>query len=369
MATILVIEDEQTVRESIVDVLGLEGFQVLEAANGRSGLDLAQQHLPDLVLCDVQMPDMTGYEVLTQLHHTPTTATIPFVFLTARSTKADIRQGMELGADDYLTKPCSADELLRAIATRLDKHSVIQSHTQQQLDALRSSIALSIPHELRTPITSILSSVELLRLYATSGDSFKLLEIADGIQSSTNRLYQLIQRFLLYTQLELGSRDPSRLERFRCLLLDYPTHFIESVAIRVAEQSERRKDLVLQVEGGAIAISEVYLRHLLEELIDNAFKFSNPGTPVQVRSVAGTYWTLEISNQGRGMTAEQIASIGAYFQFERKFYEQQGVGLGLVIARLLAELHEGSLEIRSIPEVTTTVRVQLPGYQTAIQED
>lgn len=121
MKKILVIEDEELLRANTVQILELEDFITIEANNGWIGIKLAQEHLPDLILCDVMMPGVDGYGVLAALRQNPATATIPFIFTTAKASKADLRQGMNLGADDYLTKPITADELLSAISTRLEK--------------------------------------------------------------------------------------------------------------------------------------------------------------------------------------------------------------------------------------------------------
>ncbi len=123
MTKILVIEDEELVRENILDLLEAENFETLAAANGKIGLDLAVSEVPDVILCDLMMPNIDGYEVLKLLNSQAITATIPFIFLTARTAKADVRQGMELGADDYLTKPFTRSELLNAIMSRLEKQT------------------------------------------------------------------------------------------------------------------------------------------------------------------------------------------------------------------------------------------------------
>jgi len=121
MTKILVIEDEETVRENILELLDAEGFEALSAENGRIGLDLAQQQLPDLILCDVRMPELDGYGVLTALRSEAETATIPFMFLTAKAAKTDLSYGLELGANAYITKPFTLTELLEAIAAQIEK--------------------------------------------------------------------------------------------------------------------------------------------------------------------------------------------------------------------------------------------------------
>ena len=123
MKTILVIEDQPDMRENLVTILRMEGFVALEAPNGRSGLSIALEEKPDLILCDVMMPLLDGHEVLAALRKSPSISGTPFIFLTARGEKQDLRQGMNLGADDYLTKPVAADELLSAIDARLARET------------------------------------------------------------------------------------------------------------------------------------------------------------------------------------------------------------------------------------------------------
>lgn len=123
---ILVIEDDTTTRNIFIDGLQAEGFDTIGAHNGATGIQLAQEHSPDLIICDIMMPDMDGYAVLTALRQEPITAIIPFIFLTGSNTPEDVRKGMELGADDYLSKPSTVEQLLRAIATRLEKQTQIR---------------------------------------------------------------------------------------------------------------------------------------------------------------------------------------------------------------------------------------------------
>ncbi|RZM82177.1 response regulator transcription factor [Leptolyngbya iicbica] len=132
MNTVLVIEDEQQTRNIFVKCLTFEGFKAYGASNGSEGIQLAQKCHPDLVVCDIMMPDMDGYSVLSTLRRSPLTAAIPLIFLTAKVTMADLRRGMELGADDYLTKPCTVEQFLSAITSRLKRHAEIATAIQSQ---------------------------------------------------------------------------------------------------------------------------------------------------------------------------------------------------------------------------------------------
>ncbi|MBD2424695.1 response regulator [Phormidium sp. FACHB-1136] len=142
--TILVIEDEVQTRNIFLRCLEFEGFQAVGASDGTTGVAMAQQHQPDLVVCDIMMPDMDGYAVLSTLRKVPQTAGIPLIFLTAKVAMADLRRGMDLGADDYLTKPCTVEQFLAAINTRL--------HRQEQLSALLNAGKTSPPGQLNTPL-------------------------------------------------------------------------------------------------------------------------------------------------------------------------------------------------------------------------
>lgn len=123
---ILVIEDSATIRNLFLECLKAKGFYAIGAKDGLSGVHLVQEQLPDLITCDILMPELDGYGVLSILRQDPISSTIPFIFVTAITTRTDVRKGMELGADDYITKPCTVDELLRAIATQLKKQTVLR---------------------------------------------------------------------------------------------------------------------------------------------------------------------------------------------------------------------------------------------------
>lgn len=125
--TILIIEDEAQTRRVFLNSLSFEGFGALGASCGAEGVELAQTQQPDLVVCDIMMPDMDGYQVLSTLRQSAQTANIPFIFLTAKATMAELRTGMNLGADDYLTKPCTVGVFLDAIATRLQRHADLRT--------------------------------------------------------------------------------------------------------------------------------------------------------------------------------------------------------------------------------------------------
>ncbi|AFZ19118.1 hybrid sensor histidine kinase/response regulator [Allocoleopsis franciscana] len=362
MTKILVIEDEDDIRESLEDILTAENFEVITAENGRIGMQLAQENVPDLIICDIMMPDLDGYGVVEQLRQSPSTATVPFIFLTAKATPVDRRQGMELGADDFLTKPFTIQELLRAISARLKKQVAFERKAQSQLDELRGNITHALPHELNTPLNGILSYSGLLFDDYDSFEREEVLEMLQGIHTSAQRLYRLTQNFLLSAELELIATNPERVRSLRSSGMNCNTQrIITDIATQTAKSAKRESDLQLELQEAIAQISELRFKKIVEEIVDNAFKFSTPGTSVRVISFSdNNTYNLHIIDQGRGMTQEQIANMGVYMQFERKLYEQQGFGLGLSLAKRLIELYGGKLIIDSIPEQQTSMNVALP---------
>lgn len=142
MTTILLIEDNPEVLENTAELLELEGYQVDTATDGREGVEIACRLIPDLIISDIMMPKMDGYQVLKKLSSTPDTSTIPFIFLTAKTAKAERKLGFELGADDYLTKPYRGSQLVKTIGRCLRKKKALKEHFQDDLNEYNDFILL-----------------------------------------------------------------------------------------------------------------------------------------------------------------------------------------------------------------------------------
>ncbi|NJK53720.1 MAG: response regulator [Leptolyngbyaceae cyanobacterium SU_3_3] len=179
MSSILVIEDDAEILENIESILEIQKFETLTATDSQIGIQIAQEKTPDLIICDVTMPHLDGYSVLSQLRQHKSTATTPFIFLTGRAERADMRMGMELGADDYLTKPFTKDELLKAVVTCLQKYSRLMQHyfaenermeslekqlqTYQELADIHHALLKKVSQNLRHPISNINVATYMLK--------------------------------------------------------------------------------------------------------------------------------------------------------------------------------------------------------------
>jgi two-component system, sensor histidine kinase and response regulator len=360
MKLILVIEDDPAVRGLIVDTIKTKGWRVIDAADGEAGLEAAFKELPDLILCDIQMPKMDGYAVLDRVRQNPKTAPIPFIFLTGLGEKPKVRQAMESGADDYIVKPFTVKELTGAIEARLHKQATFQETAEKRLNELRESLTFALPHELVTPLNTILGFSSLL-VDSPEISREELHEYALHIQRSGERLKELIEKFLFYAQIETTMADPQQRRALGERAPHVTQETVYAAARRVANEHHRLSDLGLSLASVNHRISPLHLERMVRELLDNAFKFSAPGTPVEVKTnTAGGLFRFQVIDQGRGFSAEQIQRVGANFQFDRKLQEQQGSGLGLSIARRLAEIYGGTLKIESSPGAPTVLTIEIP---------
>ena len=237
----------------------------------------------------------------------------------------------------------------------------MRQEAEKKLADLRDNISLMLPHELRTPLNGILAYGEILAADAATLPAHEVAEMGQVIHDSGKRLERLIENFLIYAQIELLTTDPQKIQLLRQKQTVLPGRLIEQHAREQARLAQRSEDLVLDVQEGAMPMSEDYLAKIIAELVQNAFKFSQVGTAVRValRDMPGAI-VFTVTDQGRGFSTEHITKVGAYMQFDRKMQEQQGLGLGLTISKRLTELHGGTLTIQSGKGSATTVIMKLP---------
>jgi signal transduction histidine kinase len=362
MSKILVIDDEASLRKMIHRALEQKGFEVIEAANSNEGFVQAHEHLPDLILCDVNMDGSgVGFTTLTKLRENATTAAIPFILMTGMADAAGMRRGMELGADDYLAKPFKMEDLYATVNARLRKTRTVREEAEKKLTLLRSQISVALPHEMRTPLSGILSNAELLATADGTLDQNAITEISQDIYQSALRLEQLIENFLIYAQLEIIASDPQRTGTLRAARTSRAAEIARTAATAQAEKAGRLENLVLELAEATLPMAEDYFKKIVAEIVQNALKFSDPGTTVRVRlAMENGMIVFSVADTGRGFSHEQIRRIGAYFQFDRKMQDDQGLGLGLAISKKLVESHGGTLTIESGLGTGTLVTIKLP---------
>ncbi len=362
MKKILVIDDAEFILESTSTLLRFEGYDVETACDGEEGVKQALETKPDLILCDISMPKMDGYGVLENIRKNSITATTPFIFLTAFTEKSNMRAGMEKGADDFLVKPYTRDELIAAIDAQWNKHQLIEKQVQEKVEEVGRSVTYALPHEFRTVLNEVIGSAKYLHTSAEDVNPEEIKELSNDIVSSANRLMKITENFLTYVRIESFFSNPQKRSQLRNLLTYEPSAMFQDIASNISQKYNRTSDLAINdlIDNVLVEISTESFHKMVDELIDNAFRFSAPGKMVTISTgVDGDLLFFIISDFGRGMSREQISGIAALAQFERTIYEQQGVGLGLVIAKRLTELHDGYFDIKSEEGVGTSITIGL----------
>lgn len=359
---ILIIDDSDFIVQGTSDLLRFEDYEVYSASDGSSGLLLLEEVRPDVVLCDVSMPTMSGFEVLDEIRANPTIATTGFIFLTAHADKDDLRRGMESGADDYIMKPFSRKEILSAIEAVIKKRFAHQKSVEDKLERLGLTITFALPHEFRTALNEIRGTASLLKAGASDISANEVSESAGDILTSVQRLVKISENFIVYSQIQKLENDLSAREKLRKHSVEHAISIVQDLAETVAMRYSRGDEIQFESDWDDVSlqISGESFHKIVEEILDNAFKFSQAGSRVSVRAFTiDKQFYLTIIDRGRGMTDEQIAAIAALTQFDRNINEQQGIGLGLVIAKKIVELHDGSFLIQRLQEGATSVVIAL----------
>lgn len=363
MSRILVIEDETAVRCNMLELLEAEGFESIGAEGGGIGVDLARQIQPDLILCDVMMgADMDGYGVLETLRQLPETATIPFIFVTAKTTRADFRQGMLLGADDYLTKPFTRQELLDAIAIRVSRSNQVVK-LQQQMQALREmniikdDMLSTVSHDMRAPLMNMKMAIEMLQI---CGDSPKRNHYLDILRDECIRESQMVDNLLDLKRLE--SRD-YKLIAEPLDLATWLTEVVERFRLRtdVAQQG-----LTLTTFDRQIACDRTSLERVVVELVNNACKYTPSGGSITITASIPSSpnqpaptWTLIVQNQAT-IAPEALPHIFDKFYRGPKSQQQAtGSGLGLALVREFVQRLGGTIGV-SCEDGWTRFEIELP---------
>ncbi len=363
---ILLVEDNERLRSNLLFVLNKEGFDAVGAVNGTEALALIAQTPPDLVISDIMMPDMDGYDLVKHLRESAKTLSLPVIFLSAKTAPEEQRSGMLYGVDDYLTKPVNINDLLATIHVRLERAEKQNKKWLENLNQLQIHLASILPHELRTPVSGIMGASSFLRASIDNLSREDIQELHNCIEASAGRLARVTENFLLYVQLQILLEEQSTSSDIDSATapsqhkMTAVNEYIEDVSTSCANQHARLEDIRISLQDATIHCSTAHFNKALYEMLDNAFQYSKKGMLVEISSEKknGTL-IVSVTDHGRGMTAEQLASIHdfptVFKQFDRKKYEQQGVGMGLALVYNIMELYKGTMTISSEYGRSTTV--------------
>lgn len=374
--SILIVDDEPDNFDVIEVLLNQQDYLLHYASSGQDAIASLDLFQPDVILLDVMMPGMDGIELCQCIKAMPLWQSVPVIMVTALNTKEDLARCLEAGADDFISKPVNGLEMNARVKSMLrikqqydqiKALSNLQENTinllQNNLDELCGNLVSTLPHEINTPLNGVFGVIDLLVHGHQDMSTEEVHEMLEMAHQSAQRLTNLTKRFLQYAQLEITFTNHPRVTEVS--KIHHPNIstqlLIESTSNSKAESANRAGDLVWDLENLEVCMSEKDLRCIIDELLENALKSSQSGTPIKVSSqLKNGMFHLSISDRGRGMTDEQIDQIGAFKQFERKQHEHQGVGLGLTIVKRIIEIYGGEFSISSVYRQGTTVHIELP---------
>jgi signal transduction histidine kinase len=352
---ILIIDDTPANLDVLTQFLAQRGHKVRPAISGEAGLHVAVRTQPDVILLDVQMPEMDGFEVCTRLKADPATQSIPVIFLSARDGLEDKVHAFDVGGVDYITKPFQVMEVLARVESQL--RIQWQRRRIEALSAFKDDLIGIVSHDLKNPLNIILSSVEMM-LFHMENDEPIDPRMLTFIQRAGFSMQSLIHDLL----------DTARYEQ------GIPLHTAPTSLQEVAD--EQIMSFAMAAQGKPIALEKVFapdpivvridarrFAQVIANLLSNAIKYSSPNTTITVRVWhEGAEAVLDVIDQGFGIPEHDLPHI-----FE-KFYrvntvrhmKAEGTGLGLPIARMLVEQHGGRLLAESTENVGSTFTIRLP---------
>lgn len=354
--TILIVDDEPALLMGLAATIRRHGYNVITATNGRDGLQKAKEALPDLILSDVMMPPPNGFELRRIMSLDSDLASIPFIFLTARSNPEDRVSGIREGADDYITKPFITEELLARIEAVFRRVKTEQARgreqmreiAEQDMNKLRNEILQNFHHELRTPLSNILMPLELAadNRFSDPQEQSKFINIA---LSNADRLESLVTDLILLSNIDQGNLNTIRQP------IDVDVHILAPVRKRLDRYKSKELKFVTDIsELGRITASRREFVHALVHLMDNAFKFSFEKGQVRLTVQPGSNGGVSIlvQDDGPGIPPELREKVFEQFyqasQGDRREYE--GLGVGLTIARAIFRSLNGDVQILDSPQ-------------------
>jgi two-component system, sensor histidine kinase and response regulator len=349
--TLLIVEDEAAIRMGLSAAMSRRGYRVITAENGSDGILKAEENHPDLIISDIMMPVLDGFEMKQRLSANPALASIPLIYLTARTSVEDRVAGIRGGADDYVAKPFDVDELsarIEAVLRRVRRdrkyqHEHMEEIDHEDLERLRRELIQNFHHELRTPLNNVMMFLEIVAThkFETFEEQQEFIRIA---RSSGDRLESLVTDIILLTDLDQNAINNIR------QTIHPDLHILQPIKRRLARYEDKTLKFIpiLSVTNEIKGPRNEFTRAVLH-MADNAFKFSPKEGTVIFKLTSGMNGgaSITIEDQGDGVPAllrEKVFE--RYYQVSQgSTREYQGLGLGLTIARSVFRSMGGDVKI------------------------
>lgn len=363
---ILVVEDIPESMFRVCNILQEEGYGLTMAENGRQALEMVPEARPDLILLDIKMPGMNGYEVCEQLKKNPKTKDIPIIFLTISSGTAEIVKGFAIGAVDYITKPFKKEELLSRVKTHLDLKFAREE--LKELNATKDKFFSIIAHDLRNPLQCLILYADSLRTDYDLLDDDKRKDYIHKFYDNSNLVAALLENLLEWAQSQQGIIDPHPKK--------IDLHALAAENIDLLKENAKKKNITVsfQIKPGTFAFADKnMIRTVIRNLLSNAVKFTNSGGKVEISTsilADDNSVDITISDNGVGINAEDIETIFRIDVKKKKnkgTANEKGTGLGLILCKEFVEKNNGSIRVTSEPGKGSRFTFTLPRSPSALK--
>lgn len=367
---VLIVDDIPKNLQVLSNILNRDGYEIAFASNGRQALQIAESILPDLILLDIMMPEMDGYEVCRRLKENPSTQDIPIIFITGKAETEDVVKGFQVGAVDYITKPFNSVELLSRVKTHIElkqsrdsilKYSQELEKAQSELKqviAQKDKFFSIIAHDLRGPFTGFISLSELLTEAYESLDKDEIKQIAESMNSAAKKLFEFLENLLEWSRSQMG-----RIQ-YNPTIIDLSDLFDRVISLFKDTAKNKKIEIVKEIDDKIFIKADNYMTNtILRNLLSNAIKFSFENSKIILSAkIQDDSALISVKDFGLGMNEEAKQKV---FRIDTKYStpgtaNETGTGLGLILCKELAEKQHGSLYFESELNKGTTFYLKLP---------
>ncbi len=367
---VLVVDDMPRNLQILSTILDNEGYDITFANNGRQAIEVANSASPDLILLDVMMPEMDGFEACKILKSTEKTKDIPIIFITGRSQSEDIIEGFKAGAVDYVTKPFNTIEMVSRIHNHLElklsKDRIIESNLkleeyrkelEQTINAKDKFFSI-IAHDLRGPFSGFIGlSAMLMEDYEELGKE-DVIDISSSLNNSAKQLYELLENLLEWSRSQMGKIE------YHAINLDLYELVVKINSLLEAKAKEKSIQLINEVKANTYVFADSnMINTILRNIVSNALKFTEEGGQITINSLLkDNMQYVSVTDTGVGMSEDAMEKI---FQIDSKYTTpgtnaEKGTGLGLILCRELIERLGGTISVSSTLGKGTTFTFTLP---------
>ncbi len=362
-ATLLLVDDDPTSLEILVENLGKEDFNIITATTGRKALEQSERYMPDLVLLDVMMPDLDGFETCRQLKHNKATCAIPVIFMTAMADTRAKLKGFEVGGVDYMTKPFHFDEVLVRVNTHLTirrQQQQLEQQTEQlkELNSQKDRFISMIAHDLRSPFSTLRLLIGIAADNVEGSGQDELESIITLLKKSSENLYTLLENLLAWSRIQRG------VIKYRPQGLDFRNIAFQNITLLAPYAEQKQISIASNIEDEIAVYADYHMIDaVVRNLLSNALKFTYPGGQIKIWAQPAADWvTVAVADTGTGIESEDIPKL---FRLDTSYRRkgtarEQGTGLGLLLCKEFVETHQGNIWVESEAGKGSTFKFTLP---------